>query len=303
MAPAGRGAEEIATLFWWMTGGAVAIWAAVAALTVYAIRVRPAAKRGQWTGMLIIGGGAVVPTVVLAGLLAYGLAMLPGLLAPAPEGSLKISVVGEQWWWRVRYEPADGTPVDLANEIRLPVGEPVQFELESPDVIHSFWIPALGGKMDMIPGRRTRLTLEPTRTGIFRGVCAEYCGTAHALMAFSVVVMEREEFARWLEEQRAPAREPAEPLAALGRERFFANGCSACHAIRGTEARGLVGPDLTHVGGRATVGAGILPNGRADLIRWIARTHEVKPGVHMPHFGMLPRDELEALAAYLESLR
>jgi cytochrome c oxidase subunit 2 len=301
--PAGRGAEEIAALFWWMTGGAFLIWAAVVALTVYAIRARPEAQRGHRTGMLIIGGGAVVPTIVLAALLAYGLSMLPRLLAPAPAGSLKISVTGEQWWWRVRYEPRAGEPVQAANEIRLPVGEPVQFELDSPDVIHSFWIPALGGKMDMIPGRRTRLTLEPTRTGVFRGVCAEYCGTAHALMAFDVVVMEAEEFARWLEAQRAPAAEPAEPRVVSGRERFFANGCAACHTIRGTEARGVVGPDLTHVGSRATLGAGSTPNNRAELIRWIAETQEVKPGVHMPHFGMLPREELEALAAYLESLR
>lgn len=301
--PAGRAADEIATLFWWMTGGALAIWAAVVVLTIYAVRARPVARQGHGAAMFIIGGGAVLPTVVLGGLLVYGLAMLPRLLAPAPEGSLKISVTGEQWWWRVRYEVPGGESVHLANEIRLPVGEPVQFELESPDVIHSFWIPSLGGKMDMIPGRRTRLTLEPTRPGTYRGVCAEYCGTAHALMAFNVVVMEEGEFAQWLEGQRAVAVEPVEPLAVAGRERFWANGCAACHTIRGTEARGLVGPDLTHVGSRTTIGAGLVPNNRAALIRWIAETHIVKPGVHMPHFGMLPRDELEALAAYLESLR
>lgn len=301
--PAGRGAEEIADLFWWMTGGAVVIWVGVVALTVYAIRARPVAHGGHWNAMLIIGGGALLPTLVLAALLIYGLSMLPPLLASAPEGSLKINVVGEQWWWRVRYEPPNGEPVDLANEIRLPVGEPVQFELASPDVIHSFWIPSLGGKMDMIPGRRTRIALEPTRTGRFRGACAEYCGTAHALMAFDVVVMEKAEFERWLEAQRQSAAEPAGPLATLGRERFFANGCSACHAIRGTEAKGVVGPNLTHVGSRLTLGAGIVPNDRGGFVRWIEKTDHAKPGVHMPHFGMLPRAELDALAAYLESLQ
>ena len=309
LAPAGRGAEEIAHLFWWMTVGAFVVWAGVVALTIYAIRTRPVARQSDRAAMLIIGGGAVVPTVVLACLLIYGLSMLPRLLLRAPEGSLKIVVVGEQWWWRIRYHPADGEPFNVANEIRLPVGEPVQFELESPDVIHSFWIPSLGGKMDMIPGRRTRLTLEPTRTGVFRGACAEYCGTSHALMAFDVVVMEKPDFAHWLAAQRAPAAEPAastasrDPSAALGRERFFANGCAACHTIRGTDARGVVGPDLTHVGSRRTLGAGTLPNDPDGFIRWIEQTNRVKPGVLMPHFGMLPRDELRALSDYLESLQ
>jgi cytochrome c oxidase subunit 2 len=185
----------------------------------------------------------------------------------------------------------------------LPVGQPVEFELESPDVIHSFWIPSLGGKMDMIPGRRTRLMLHPTRTGTFRGACAEYCGTSHALMAFDVVVTEEAEFLRWLAQQRSPAREPAEPLALAGREHFFVNGCSACHAIRGSEARGVVGPDLTHIGSRLSIGAGIVPNGPDGFSRWIAKTDQVKPGVSMPHFGMLPRDELNALSDYLESLQ
>ena len=193
--------------------------------------------------------------------------------------------------------------MELANEIRLPLGEPVEFELDSPDVIHSFWIPSLGGKMDMIPGRRTRLVLHPTRTGTFRGACAEYCGTSHALMAFPVVVMEQAEFAQWLNQQRRPAGRPPDDLARQGEESFFLNGCSACHAIAGTDARGLVGPDLTHVGSRLTLGAGIIPNGRDGLIRWIQHTNQVKPGVRMPHFGMLPPAELNALAAYLESLQ
>ena len=286
-----------------MTGGAIVVWVAVVALTIYAIRARPIAAGKHWIPMLIIGGGAVVPTVVLAGLLTYGLALLPSLLAPAPEGSLKIAVVGEQWWWRVRYQPASGEPVDLANEIRLPVGEPVMFELSSPDVIHSFWIPALGGKIDMLPGRRTRLTLQPTRTGTFRGVCAEYCGASHALMAFDVVVVEKAEFAQWLDAQRAPAATPSTEPATIGRDRFFANGCSACHTVRGSDARGFVGPDLTHVGSRRTLGAGIIANDAGGFVRWLEHTDRVKPGVHMPHFRMLPRDELTALAAYLESLQ
>lgn len=253
--------------------------------------------------LFIIGGGALMPTLVLAGLLIYGLALLPELLAPAPEGSLRIKVAAEQWWWRVRYRLPEGGETELANEIRIPVGEPVEFELESHDVIHSFWIPALGGKMDMIPGRKTRLVLHPTRTGVFRGVCAEYCGVAHALMAFDVVVMETEEFTSWLNQQSQPAAETTEPSALHGREFFFANGCSACHAIRGTTADGIVGPDLTHVGSRMSLGAGTVPNEPGAFIRWIQQTDKIKPGVHMPHFRMLPPEELHALEAYLESLK
>jgi cytochrome c oxidase subunit II len=303
--PAGRGAERIADLFWWMASGSVLIWLAVIGLAIYAIRVRPEAHSHRQSQLMIIGGGAIIPTVVLAGLLVYGLALMPGLLAPAPEGSLKIAVTGEQWWWRVRYLPpgGNGGAVELANEIRLPVGERVEFQLESPDVIHSFWIPALGGKIDMIPGRVNRLTLEPTRTGIFRGACAEYCGTSHALMNFSVVVLEKEDFARWLAHQAEPAQEPTPPPAAHGRELFLANGCGACHTIRGTAADGVVGPDLTHVGSRVSLGGGILPNEPDAFSRWIAHTEGVKPGVHMPAFGMLPAEDLQALAVFLEGLQ
>ena len=301
--PAGRGAELIATLFWWMTAGAVVLWLAVVALAVFAI-YRPSGRFSRRTGtLLIVGGGVILPVVVLTGLLVAGLAVLRPLLTPAPEGSLRIAVTGEQWWWRVRYFPPGGPAVDLANEIRLPVGEPVEFRLASTDVIHSFWIPALAGKIDMIPGRVTRLVVEPTRPGVFRGACAEYCGTAHALMSFAVVVLDRDAFARWLARQAEPAPPPGEPLATQGQQVFVASGCGACHTIRGTEARGVVGPDLTHVGGRLTLGAGILPAEPAAFTRWIARTDQVKPGVHMPAFGMLPPDDLRALVAYLQGLR
>lgn len=301
--PAGWEAQRIAELFWWMVVGGAIVWIAVAGLALYATRRRPSAISERQARLFIIGGGVLVPTLILAGLLTYGLALLPDLLAPAPEGSLRINVRGEQWWWRVRYPLPEGGHVELANEIRLPVGEPVEFQLEAQDVIHSFWIPALGGKMDMIPGRKTRLLLRPTRTGIFRGVCAEYCGTAHALMAFYVNVMERPDFERWLDNQREPAAEPRTPAAKAGRERFFANGCAACHRVDGTGADGVVGPDLTHVGSRLSLGAGIIRNEPDDFVRWIERTDHVKPGVNMPHFGMLPREELAALAAYLDSLQ
>jgi cytochrome c oxidase subunit 2 len=301
--PAGREAERIAELFWWMVAGAVVVWLGVIGLALYSVRARPESFNRRRAALIIVGGGAIVPTVVLAVLLVFGLAMLPGLVAPAPEGSLEVAVSGELWWWRVHYESPGSDPVVLANEIHLPVGEPVEFRLESNDVIHSFWIPALGGKMDMIPGRVTRLALTPTRTGVFRGVCAEYCGTSHALMRFYVVVEEKEEFDRWLAHQGQPALAATEPLAKRGQDLFLANGCSACHMVRGTAADGVIGPDLTHVGSRLSIAADTLPAELDDFRRWITVTEELKPGAHMPQFAMLPPEELQALAVYLEGLK
>lgn len=305
--PAGTEAETIAQLFRIMAIGATAIWAAVIGVALYAA-LRPDRAHGRrTTRWLILGGGAIAPTLVLGVLLLYGLVLMPQLRQPVGDDGLRVAVSGEQWWWRVRYFPADGAGagqgIALANEIRLPVGERVRFTLTSPDVIHSFWIPALGGKLDMIPGHRTTLVLQSTRTGVFRGACAEYCGTSHAYMQFVVVVMEREAFARWLRWQAAPALAPRGALARRGQQAFGRNGCGACHAVRGTAADGVVGPDLTHVGSRASLGAGILPNDVHAFDRWITDTHAVKPDVLMPSFGMLPDDELHAIAAYLEGLR
>lgn len=301
--PAGPAAERILELFWWLVGGATILWIVVIGLAIYAIRVSPRSHDRRRAAILIIGGGAVVPIIILTGYLIFGLAMIPSILEPAPEGSLRIHVSGEQWWWRVRYPLDDGRMVESANEVRMPIGEPVEFILDSPDVIHSFWIPPLGGKMDMIPGRTNRLTLEATRTGVFRGACAEYCGESHALMAFDAVVMEPDAFEAWLRQQAEAAAPVSDPELAAGQDAFLANGCGACHAVRGTPADGTVGPDLTHVGSRLTIGAAVLPNERDQFLRWVAETDQVKPGVHMPAFGMLPEDELFAIAAYLEALK
>jgi cytochrome c oxidase subunit II len=301
--PAGQEAERLAVLFWWMSAGAAVIWTIVVGLAGYAILARRRRDAPRFERFLIVGGGLVIPTVVLAGLLAHGLAMIPGLVGPAPAGSIRIHVTGEQWWWRVRYQGSGGATIDLANEIRLPAGEPVELVLESRDVIHSFWIPALGGKADMIPGRTTRLVLRAERPGVYRGVCAEYCGSSHAFMAFAVVVMEPVAFARWLDAQARPAVPPATPLEAQGRAAFVASGCGACHAVRGTVADGVIGPDLTHMGGRLSLAAGRLSPARGDIERWLAHPAALKPGARMPAFGMLPHEDLVAMAAYLEGLR
>ena len=301
LSPAGRGAEQLFELFIIMALGAAVIWAIVVGLGVHAL-LWPGAANPRKAALYVIGGGAFFPTLVLTALLAYGLAILPGQVEPAPEGSLQIKVTGHQWWWRVEYASVE-RPFATANEIHLPVGEPVQFLLESGDVIHAFWIPSLGGKVDMIPGRQTRLTLHPTRTGVFRGTCAEYCGGSHAWMSFDVVVQEKDEFERWLAQQAAPAQQPESAAAARGAELFLANGCGACHAVRGTPADGRVGPDLTHVGGRLTLGAGLLSADEENFHTWIANPNSVKPEAKMPHFSMLAPDDLRALSTYLDGLR
>ncbi|TWU04937.1 cytochrome c oxidase subunit II [Stieleria varia] len=296
--PAGRGAEVIADLFWVMAIGGVCIWLLVIGLAVYAI-LRPGKHQAKTTRVLVIGGGAVFPTLVLTGLLTYGLSILPDLQSPAPQGSQVVEVVGVRWWWRVRYRLPSGKTVETANEIHLPVGEAVEFKLTSEDVIHSFWIPALGGKMDMIPGRENRLKLFPTKTGVFRGVCAEFCGAAHAQMSFDVVVQSRDEFDRWLVELQQSAGESDH----AGQAVFRSRGCGACHTIRGTEFDGVVGPDLTHFGSRRSIGASVLANTPENLTRWISHTHQVKPGVEMPAFDSIDAEKLAELVDYLMELR
>lgn len=303
LAPAGVEAEATAQLFVVMASGAVLVWATVVGIALYAmLRPRPHGERtGRW---LILGGGVIVPTVVLGALLFRGLVMMSPLREPGSREGARVEVSGEQWWWRVRYVGfGDASPVTLANEVRLPVGERTTFVLDSPDVIHAFWVPELAGKVDMIPGRTNTLVLEPTRTGVFRGVCAEYCGTSHAYMQFVAVVTTREEFDAWLRQQAAPARAPWSAQAQQGHDAFLRNGCGACHAIRGTPARGTSGPDLTHVGSRHLLGAGAERNDADGFRRWTAKTHELKPEALMPSFGMLPDSELQAMALYLDGLQ
>ena len=301
--PAGVDAERIATLNWVMTAGAIVIWGTVVVLGWYYGRPHPEQPSDRRSQLLILGGGVLIPVVVLTTLLVYGLRSLPEYVARAPDGSLIIDVVGRQWWWDVRYRPDGTDEIRSANELRLPAGEPVQFRLASDNVIHSFWVPSLGGKMDMIPGRITHLRLQPTRTGTFMGVCAEYCGTSHALMLLPVVVMEPAAFDAWLIGQAAPAAAPSAAEAQRGQAAFMAHGCGACHRVRGTAADGITGPDLTHVAERLTLGAGIIPTSRAMLRAWVADAERFKPGVHMPAFDVLPADDLDAITSYLETLR
>lgn len=298
-APAGAEAEVVLRLFWVMLGGSVLVWLAVLAIAWHAMRRREPADAGQAQRLILVGGVAV-PTLVLGALLAWGLSLMPRLRAAVPPDALRVAVSGEQWWWRVNYLDAG---VETANEIRIPVGRPVAFTLTSPDVIHSFWVPALAGKLDMTPGRSTTLVVQADEAGVFRGACAEYCGASHAQMRFLVVAVPAAEFEGWLQAQAAPAKAPAGPVAAQGRAAFLRNGCGACHAVRGTRAAGRVGPDLTHVGSRLELAAGALPNDAEALERWITRPHASKPEALMPRFDMLPPAEVRAIAAWLEDLR
>lgn len=299
---AGEDAAEIARVFWWMAGGASILWLFLLGLGVYCT-LAPRRREGPVGLTLIVGGGVVLPVVVLVPLMAMSLPSLPRRVDSRATTPLTIDVAGEQWFWRVRYVTPQHEAVDMANEIRLPVGERVDVRLSSDNVIHAFWIPSLSGKVDMIPGRETFLSLEPTRTGRFRGVCAEYCGTSHALMAFDVHVVERDDFDRWLARQADTARAPRTAAEVRGETQFAQNGCGACHTIRGTTARGLAGPDLTHVGGRATLAAGTRPNQPSQMADWIAHADAIKPGAQMPPFGMLAPQALSDIAVYLSSLQ
>ena len=304
LAPAGTEAEATARLLVVMVIGAALVWSAVIGLALHALWRRGPALSAEAGRRLILIGGLVVPTVVLGALLVRGLAMMPPLREPGTRAGARIEVSGEQYWWRVRYAGFEGVaPVTLANEVWLPVGERTRFELTSPDVIHAFWVPELGGKLDVIPGRRNTLVLEPTRTGVFAGACAEFCGTSHARMRFTAVVVTRAEFAAWLSRQAAPARVPDTAPTRRGHDAFLRHGCAACHAVRGTPARGTTGPDLTHVGSRRLLAAGAAANDVDGFRRWIGATHALKPDATMPPFGHLPDAELDAIARWLEHLQ
>ncbi|WP_159952401.1 cytochrome c oxidase subunit II [Rhizobium sp. 18065] len=301
--PAGEEARQVATLFWVMTVGSGAIWGIVVALALYASRRKRRPVSEETAGKLIFWAGVVFPVTVLTALLAFALWLMPTLrpFAFGDFARLRVEVVGNQFWWRVVYHLPDGKRVVSANEVRLPVGERVEFSLTSADMIHSFWIPALGGKMDLIPGRVNRLSLLATEAGIYRGQCAEFCGVAHALMAFPVFVMEPTDFNEWLNARTTPSA--GVEADARGRDLFLGRDCGTCHRIDGTQAQGSSGPDLSHIGSRLTLGAGQVKNDPDALGRFIAHSSAIKPGSMMPAYLDLPEDDIAAMAFWLKGLQ
>ena len=256
--------------------------------------------------------GLIVPAGVLFLLLAWGTTMVAGMTTIKGD-ELRMRVSGNIYWWRVSYLDAAGNETHAdANELHIPVGRPVVVDMVSEDVIHSFWVPKLGGKMDMIPGRTNRLKLQADKAGSYGGQCAEFCGGAHSLMGFVVVAHAPADWQRWLDARlmglqpaSAPTAAPAPVSAEVlrGSQLFGEVGCAACHRVAGTTAQGLSGPDLTHVGSRQSLGAGILPNNRGTLTGWIGDSQSIKPNNRMPAYRSLQAVELNALAAYMESLK
>lgn len=301
--PTGEEAERVATLFWIMTVGGAIIFAIVLVATGFAIyggKVRETIAGERFIAIM----GIAFPVVVLTALLIYGFLLMGAGSRPRanPDG-LRVEIAGELWWWRVTYVLPDGSRVTSANELHVPVGEPIEIALTSTNVIHSFWAPQLAGKLDMIPGRTNTLTITATEPGISRGQCAEYCGGAHALMAFHVVAQTPEEFAAWLQAEASPAVTPEQEAAERGAQTFIETGCGACHAVRGTASRGVVGPDLTHVGSRYSLAAATLPNTREAFASWIADNQHIKPENKMPAYDILSEAQLNDLAIYLEGLK
>jgi cytochrome c oxidase subunit 2 len=246
----------------------------------------------------LVGATAVILLIFLVYDFTVGRA-----LAERPSRTLTIELTGHQWWWEVQYIDPDPSKIVVdANELHIPAGEAVQVKLKSRDVIHSFWVPNIIGKRDLIPGYTSSLFLNADKPGVYRAQCAEFCGAEHAKMALTVVVHPRAEFAAWLAEARAPAAEPNDSIAKAGEQVFLAGPCSSCHAITGTPAYGTVGPNLTHLASRRTIGAGTLPNTRGNLGGWVVDPQSIKPGVRMPS-NQLEAKDLRNLLDYLQTLK
>lgn len=304
LAPRGEQADRINTLFWVMTSGGALILVLVCVLAAIAIFGSRDWRQRLSGEHLISWLGIAFPVVVLSILLTYGFLVLRAGASPDGAGtSMRIAVSGEQWWWRVTYTDTDGNRVESANEIHLPLGQPVTLELTTADVIHSFWAPNLAGKLDMIPGRTNELTVTATEAGVTRGQCAEYCGGAHAFMAFHIVVQPPDEFAAWLANEADPAAADAGADLQRGQDLFLNTGCGGCHAVRGTAADGQIGPDLTHIGSRHSLAAATLPNTAEAIAAFIVNNQHIKPENRMPTYALFSEPQLRDLAAYLESLK
>ncbi len=309
LTPYGEDAVLTASLTWLMFAIAGAVLLVISALLWMTYR----RSRGAWDEKefytndhkylrnVLLGGG-LLPLVVLMITMGLGIGVENATNVPNAKAAsaIEIEVIGHQWWWEVHYS---NQKFDTANEIHIPVGQPVTLRVTSADVIHSLWIPELHGKIDMIPGQTNTITLEADKAGTYRGQCAEYCGVQHAHMALFVIAESSTDFHAWLDDQNKSGVEPkVGSLEQTGEQVFLGSSCVYCHNIAGTNASGHVGPDLTHLASRVTIGSGLLPNTPGNLAGWIVNSQSVKPGNHMPPMD-LNGDQVQALLAYLGSLK
>jgi cytochrome c oxidase subunit 2 len=303
--PAGVEAVRVSHLWWVMFWTCTVVWFGVATAMLLAVS-RGRLRRGPGNESTLTRNVAIatgLSVVALVWLLFESVMTGQALENVASKDSLHIQLTGYQWWWDVQYENDNPSlRVTTANEIHIPVGRPVVFDLFAGDVIHSLWIPNLQGKIDLVPGRHNTLTFQADRPGIYRGQCAEYCGLQHAHMALVVVAEAPDAFERWLAASRAPAPLPKTPSEERGKAVFERGPCAMCHTVTGTLAGARNAPDLTHFASRSTIGAGTVPNTRGHLGGWILDPQHIKPGNHMPAIG-LRSDELQSLLDYLEALK
>lgn len=319
--PHGPAANSIANLSWFMSILFLVTTVIMWALIGYAFYRRsgslaehePIDTEGGQTWIAI--GGLAIPLIVLTVLFVLGLGLLRDFPIHGMHGagnharmaeSMKpeIRIVGHQWWWQIDYlndDPSKG--FTTANELHLPVGRPVNIEVETRDVMHSFWVPALHGKVDLIPGQPNYIRLIASQPGEYTGQCAEFCGAEHSRMRILAVVQKPEEYEAWLEAQRKPGAEPDTPQAKTGQEIFIAGPCSMCHSVRGTGAGGSVAPDLTHIASRQMIAANVYPNNTAYLEAWITQAQSLKPACQMPNLTQFSGEQLMDLVAYLRQLK
>jgi cytochrome c oxidase subunit 2 len=306
----GPPAQALADMFWIFVAVLGTVWVlTMVALLLALRRRRPAGADPLATDPGTERRMTITISIALALTLAIVIS-LTGLsyaaqkaLFSRKDGALTLMVTGQQWWWKITYEDEQPSRVfTTANEIHIPVGEPVLIKLEASDVIHSFWVPNLTGKMDAIPGRQNQLQIQADQPGVYRGQCAEFCGLQHAHMGMLIIAETKQDFERWRNHQISSALPPKDPEHQRGMEIFLSKPCVMCHQVRGTDAGGKVAPDLTHVGSRRYIGAGTLQTTRGNLAAWIVDPHGVKPGVNMPTIQLEP-DEVQPLASYLEGLK
>jgi cytochrome c oxidase subunit 2 len=301
--------DRIATLMWTLLLISIAVVVIMTALTLvgtwlrraptHDVRAELVTRRPGGIAWIVIGVG--ISTVVLFGSMVFTAYTMTAIHRPAVEPKLTIHVIGHRWWWELRYLNDDASRIfTTANEIHIPVGEPVRFQVDTADVIHSFWVPALGDKIDLIPNQTNENWLQASRAGIYRGQCAEYCGQQHAHMALLVVADEPADFQKWWDDQLTSAKS-AEGQTKTA-ENLFTVRCGACHTVRGTNAGGVLGPDLTHLMSRKAIAAATIPNNTAYLSGWIADPQSIKPGNLMPTLD-ISGPELAAIRGFLETLR